>query len=169
MKTMRCVYQGENIELYEYVPTLLCPVYYDFEPMTFVRRIRYLFDYLQKGHYRIYYLKVVDDLIGYCVIAPGGRRLKCSTSDDIIVGPYFIKKDERRKGYSKILINATLENCSYNYKRAFDWILKSNIPSIRTTEACGFSWYGELNVVGKMRKLVEMPNGKYTIYIKKNG
>ena len=169
MKTMRCVYKKENIELHEYVPTLFSPLYCNFEPMSLVRRARFLFDYLHKGRYRVYYLKIDNDIVGYCYIAPGGRRLNCSTNDDIVVGPYYIKEQYRGKGLSEILIKASLENNSYTYSVAYEWVLKKNIPSIKACEACGFIKYGELNVVGKMRRLVEVSDGKYIIFMKKNG
>ena len=169
MRTMRCVYKIENIELHEYVPTLFSPLYCNFEPMSLVRRIRFLFDYLHKRAYRVYYLKVDNDIVGYCFITPGGRRLNCSTNEDIVVGPYYIQERYRGKGLSEILINTSLANSAYSYKTAYAWVFKKNIPSIKACEACGFIKYGELNVVGKIRRLVEVPNGKYIIFMKKNG
>lgn len=164
MKTLRCIYKNENIELHEYIPTLFSPLYCNFELMTFVRRARFLGEYIRKNKYRVYYLLVDGDVVGYCVVTPGGRRLKCSTSSDIVIGPYYIKPCFRGKGFSKKLISLTLKNCGYKYMYAYDWIEKSNTSSIRATEGCGFKKYGELNVVGMLRKLVIVKTGDDYIY-----
>lgn len=158
---------GNGYSLYEYTPNFFRLLYINFEPMRFARRIRLLIEYMGKGSYKVYYLKADENFVGYCLIAPGGRRLKCSSDNDIVCGPYFIRKEERGKGYAKILLNSSLENCRYQYKNAFVWIKKTNIPSIKTSEACGFRKCGELDVIGKTHKLVETPDGEYNIYMKK--
>lgn len=158
----------KGYSLHEYVPSFFHLLYMDFEPMTLTRRIRLLIEYLGKKKYKVYYLKVKEHFVGHCLIAPGGRRLKCSSTNDIVCGPYYIKKEERGKGYSKLLLNASLENCSYEYEKAYVWIKKTNIPSIKTSEACGFKKCGELDVVGKNHRLIECSDGKYNIYMKKN-
>ena len=90
-------------------------------------------------------------------MAPGGRRLKCSSAEDIVIGPYYIKKSERGKGYSVRLIRLVLINTQFRY--AFDWVEKSNTASCRASEACGFKKVGELNVTSHLRKLVIVDNG----------
>ena len=59
--------------------------------------------------------------------------------------------------------------CSYNYKRAFDWIEESNVASIKTSEACGMRPEGSrLDVVGITRKLVEAKDGEEIVYVYDN-
>lgn len=59
----------------------------------------------------------------------------------------------------------TLQNCTYNYIFAYDWIHIDNHASIRTSEACGFVQdVRRLNVVGVMRKLVLDDNGNNIIF-----
>lgn len=164
MKTMRCVYKNENVELHEYVPTFFSPLYCNFEPMRLVRRFRFLGEYIRKGKYLVYYLMIDKVPVGYCVVTPGGRRLKCSSASDIVIGPYFIDPKFRGKGYSKLLISLTLQCCKYYYEYAYDWIDKNNLASIHATESCGFEKFGELNIEGLMRKLVEAPVGEDNVY-----
>ena len=157
---------ADGYEFYEFTPSIRHLMYIAIHPMNIKRKIRLLGEHLHKGSYKVYYLEVHGALVGYCLIAPGGRRLKCSTPNDIVVGPYYVKKDERGKGYSKIILRTALDYCSYQYKNAFDYIKKTNLPSIKTSEACGFKTCGELNNVGILHRLVEHPNGEYLIYKK---
>lgn len=164
MKTTRCVFQDANIELHEYVPSFFQPLYCNFEPMRIVRRLRLWGEYFRKGSYLVYYLMIGKIAVGYCVVTPGGRRLKCSTSSDIVIGPYFIEPSFRGKGYSKLLISLTLKYCRYFYDYAYDWIDKNNIASIHATESCGFEKCGALNVSSLLRRLTIVENGDDYIY-----
>ena len=112
----------------------------------------------------VYYLVVDGVIIGYNIIAPGGRRLKCSTPNDIVVGPLFVDPVCRGRGYSTILMKLPLLYSPYDYERAFDWIEESNIPSIKASKACGFKEYGRLTVKGFFRRLVEDKNGDEIIF-----
>lgn len=155
--------EGE-FSLFEYRPTIISPLLVPFEPLRLIRRLRFWKEILSGG-YRVYYLAESDILVGHCVVAPGGRRLTVSTKHDIVVGPYFIVPEHRGKGYAKVLVRMTLQNCTYNYRNAFDWIHIENLASIKTTEACGFMLEGhKLNVEGWTRKLVLDDNGSYLIY-----
>ena len=166
MYTNRLTLVGKDgkYSLYEYVPTISTPLAINFEKMRIIRRLRFCYEFI-KGKYKVYYLADGDILVAYCVVTPGGRRLTVSKKNDIVLGPYFVAPEHRGKGYSEILVKMTLENCTYDYKNAFDWIHIDNYASIKTTEACGFVQEGHrLNVVGKMRKLVLNDNGNNIIY-----
>ena len=150
--------------LYEYRPTICKPLAMEFERLRTVRRFRLWYELL-KGGYKVYYLAYTDTLVGYCVVTPGGRRLPVSTKKDIVLGPYFISPEYRRKGYAEILVRMTLQYCSYEYKFAYNWIHDDNYASIKTSQACGFVQEGHrLNVEGLTRKLVLKSNGDNIIY-----
>lgn len=104
-KVLKKVYEDPmgKVALYEYTPTLFAPLYCNFEPLKIERRLRLLGEYLRKGRYKVYYLSVDGVLVGYNILAPGGRRLSFSTSRDIVSGPAFIDPDHRNKGYFKLL------------------------------------------------------------------
>ena len=165
MSRLSLVAEESGLSLYEYRPTLYRPLLVHFQPMPFVRRCRYLKEYLHKGHYRVYYLLDPDRIpLGFCVVTPGGRGLKCSAKNDIILGPYYVDKAARGNGYAKKIIRMVLDNYPEQYECAYDWILKSNIPSVRASESCGFLPVSDLNIVGMMRKPVLTQDGKYTLY-----
>lgn len=163
-ENMRLVAQEGNTRLFEYLPSLLAPLALPFEQLRLVCKLRFCYEYLHAGHYKVYYLAVDDEFVGYCVVTPGGRRLSLTTKNDVVLGPYFILPEHRGKGYAKILVSMTLRYCTYDYNIAFDWIHKSNIPSIRISEACGMYVDGKIDVVGRFRKLVTKEDGPYFIY-----
>ena len=163
-KRISLIYTEGDISLYIYYPTPFSPLYCHFEKMTLSRRVRLLIEYLSKGCYKVFYLVSGDELIGYCVVAPGNRRLKLSSEKDIVLGPYFIDPTFRGKGYAKTLIRLILKCGGLKYRYAYDYINKTNIPSIKATLACGFNKCGELDIVGFFHKLIESQDGEYNIY-----
>lgn len=161
---MKIVRNVGGVQLYEFEPSLFSPMALPMEQLSMIRRGRLLLEYLCGG-YKVYYLKINDDFVGYCVVSPGGRRLRCSKKNDIVIGPYYILPEWRGKGYAKILVKMTLKFCTYDFNEVYCWIHHMNIPSIRTVEACGMKPNGlHLNVVGKFRKLVLDKNGNYIVY-----
>ena len=163
---MKLICVESNFRLYEFKPTIFSLVAFPMEKLTIIRRCRFLKEYFCGG-YKVYYLQIENNFVGYCFVTPGGRRLKCSTNRDIVIGPYFILPQFRGKGYAKILINMVFTNCTYNFKNIFCWIHETNIPSIRTVESCGMTTIGRrLNVVGKLRKLELNELGDYIVYKK---
>ena len=96
------------------------------------------------------------------MVSRGGRRLKCSSAEDIVLGPYYVKKEHRGKGYSKQMVQMVLAHNDFRY--AFDWVEKDNIASCRTSEACGFEKVGELNVSRWLRRLTMVEQGDDHIY-----
>ena len=154
--------EKNKLRLLEYDPTLFHLLYVDFEPMRLIRRVRLISEFIRRGRYKVYYLEVGGNLVGHCVVTPGGRRLKCSTNDDIVLGPYFVKESERGKGYSNKLISMVLEYCSFEY--AYDWVDKKNIASRKASEACGFVPFAELNVKRPFRSLIIVEHGEDIVY-----
>ena len=163
---MKLISTESNFRLYEFKPTLFSLIAFPMEKLTIIRRCRFLYEYFCGG-YKVYYLQVDDNFVGYCCVTPGGRRLKCCTNNDIVIGPYFILPQFRGNGYAKILINKTFENCTYHFNNIFCWIHESNIPSIKTVEACGMTTIGlRLKVIGKLRRLSLNESGDYIVFKK---
>ena len=162
MNAPKLVKERNHLRLLEYDPTLLHLLYVDFEPMRFIRRMRFISEYVRKNRYKVYYLEVEGQLVGHCVVTPGGRRLKCSTKKDIVLGPYYIKESERGKGYSTEMISIVLDYCSF--ENAYDWIEKKNLASRKASEACGFIPVAELDVKKPFRTLVIVDHGEDIVY-----
>lgn len=168
---MKLVYQDKKIKLYQFEPKLFRLYNFNLQNHSVITRIRYLIDYLQKGRYVIYYMFFHDNVIGECVITPGGRRLRCSTKNDIVIGgPYFIVPEQRGKGFSELLIKLSLQYCKYDWAYAFDYIKRDNIPSIKTTIKCGFEKVGEINInkLTHVMKATEA-DGQFFVYCLHHG
>lgn len=167
-KKLKLIVDNGDIQLFEYIPSVFKPLAIPFERLTLTRRCRFLYEYLHWGHYKVYYLAILKEFVGYCVVTPGGRRLWISNKDDVVLGPLFILSKYRGKGFAKLLVRLTLKHCSYDYRAAYDWIHYSNLASIRTSEACGFKLEGSrLDIVGLNRKIQPKENGEYAVYVYK--
>lgn len=161
-KMRKVVEDGEYV-LWEYTPTLFKPLFGNMDQPSFTRRVRFMLEYLMKGSYKVYYLEVNGTLVGYNVFAPGGRRLKCATRKDLVSGPSYVLPEHRGNGYIGILKRMVFKNCCNGYDYVYAWISKENIASINAYSKVGYDVnYGELKIVGKMRKLIQTPKGKGT-------
>ena len=163
-KGLTLLHQEGNKSCYIYEPSPVKLLYRHFEKMTLSRRVRLLLEYFAKGRYKVFYLAVDGELVGHCVVAQGNRRLKCSGTEDIVLGPYFVDPKFRGCGYAKDIVRMTLHNSGINYRYAYDYIKKANIPSVKATLACGFEKCGELDIVGFFHKLVAGKDCEYDIY-----
>lgn len=165
---MKKIYEEENFSLYEFKPSILKPFKINLEPLTLRRRIRFIKAYFTG--FKVYYLKQNGNYIGYCLVQNGkDNRYKFSTSKDIIVGPYFISKNYRGKRLSVKLLDIVLHKIRLEYRFAYDYIQKENIPSIRASEAVGFEYYSDANVSRFLRRIIlcEEPEGEYVVLRKK--
>jgi len=166
MKRLSLIKTFNEVELYVYTPSLFQPLLKNLEKMSLKRRLRYFRNYCRKGKYLVYYLKKGEQFIAMCVACNGGGglKLKCTSQEDIVLGPYYVIPSERGKGYAKMLIGMVLENYPTEYRYAFDLISKKNTPSLKASQAMGFEVYEEIKLVGLLRrhKVVEN-NGTYYI------
>ena len=160
---MRKIAQEGEFVLWEYHPTLFRLLYKDIDKISYIRRIRLMMEYFSKGRYKVFYLEVNGKIVGYDVFCPGGRRLKCSTPKDLVSGPLYIIPQYRGLGYATILKKMILKYCCVGFDYVYSWIAKSNIASIKSYEKVGFDMdFGELKIVGRLRKLKQVEKGKGT-------
>ena len=96
-KKMKLIAEDGDTKLFEYFPSVFNQLAIPFENLRLIRRLRFLYEYIHKGHYKVYYLSVQNIFVGYCVVAPGGRRLWVAEKDDVVLGPYFIQSQLRAK------------------------------------------------------------------------
>lgn len=140
-RTCKHIINDNDLSVYEYNPSLLHLLAVPLEPLSIARRFRFITEIIHGG-YSVYYLVKDDFIVGYCVVIPGGRRLKCSSKQDGVIGPLYICPEYRGKGLSEVIVRQSL-NCSlHKYKSFYCWIHKDNIPSRRSLEACGFKPLG---------------------------
>lgn len=160
---MKRVLEQDGLELFEYIPTRIKPFYIDMEPITIMRRFRFLIDF--HYGYKVYYLKKDGEYVGYCTITNGKNpRFWFASEKDILVGPYFVEESYRGKGYSTKMVDWVIHKCGLSWKNAFLYILNTNIPSIRVVEKLGGTKI--FNVHNTFyRKLVKKDSGEYGIHL----
>lgn len=141
----------DGMKLYFYKPTIFHPLLKEFAPMLKNRRLRFLRNYFRPGKYSVYYLEVNEELVGMCVVTPGGPglKLKC-TKEDIVLGPDYIKPEQRGKGYAKTLLRWVLEmHPKYDY--AYAIVSNSNKASQRSAIAAGLKPIKYVRLRGLLR------------------
>lgn len=118
------------------------------------RKLRFWGQYLRGSV--VYYLESNGDLVAYCVATKGGGRYSFSTSKDILLTPYYVKKEYRGNRYSEILINAVLNDRELKYEKVYDWIKKKNAPSLKCSLACGMRIVSSVRLNNRLVRMFKL-------------
>jgi len=156
---------GGGYSIYEFNPSPRRLFYKKMGNSSIQNRIRFLLEFV-KG-YKVYYLIIEKNIVAYCVISKGGGRYSFARKEDIVVGPYFVEKEERGKHYSEILVSELVLYDGIQYNDAYDWIRKTNIPSLRCSDNVGFKIIGTADVVKPFRRILLRKDGSGEYYILK--
>lgn len=166
-KKLFFIKQIEDIRYYKYTPKLFrwyINDYPEYETITLSHFIRMTIEYLNGG-FHVYYMKSKDDeILGYIVVAKGGRRLTCSTKDDIVLGPIWICPSKRGRGIGTKGIHAVLHELGEPYQFAYEYIKTHNNASIRSVEKNGFICLGYGQERGLLRKVYPSKEGMDYIF-----
>lgn len=138
----------------------------DIEKHSKKQKMRMFLEWIWGG-YSVYYISLNDELVGYVLIASGGRRITCSTRKDIVLGPYYILKEKRGLGLMSKALTAVLHDLDLLYENAYCYIKKDNVASLRTAIKSGFEIVGQAEMRGKLRKLFLTDNKNSNFYIVK--
>lgn len=113
--------------------------YPEYRKPTFKHAVRMFIERL-RGGYHVWYMLDAESgrVCGYLVVARGGRRLSCSSRQDIVIGPVWICPALRGKGLGTKGIRAVLLDLGERYRYAWEYIKTHNIASIRSVEKNGF-------------------------------
>lgn len=161
---MKKLYEENEMSIYEYNPSMFKPFYINLEPLSFRRRVRLFLAYF--SGFKVYYLKYKDNYVGYCLVQSGkDRRYKFADEKDIMVGPYFIHENYRGQKLSIVLLDFVLNKVKLDFRYAYDYIHKSNVPSIKASKAVGFKFFSDANVSKILRRieLCASGHGEYII------
>ena len=114
----------------------------------------------------IIYMKKKDEIVGYCLLEPGGGRYPDISVNDIVISPYVIKEEQRGKGYGTELLSA-VKNIINNKKKIYAMVKKDNIPSVRAMEKAGYSRIAFADVSGFLRKYSfnSVETSEYYVYV----
>ena len=159
----------DGIEYYNFKPTIGKWYYKNYPGYTkhsLSHNIRMFIEYLEGG-YEIFYMVRAGEgggILGYLLVARGGRRLKCSSIDDIVLGPIWVKPDLRKQGIASKGISAVLHNLDITYRYAYEYIQPTNISSIRTVEKNHFDLYGSGSSKGLMKRIENDGSKEFLIY-----
>jgi RimJ/RimL family protein N-acetyltransferase len=163
--SLKFVCNISGYSFYEFRPTLLKLFYVNLEKLYLRKRLRFYLAYFTG--YSVYYMKCEDEYVGYCVIANGkASRYRFADKDDIIIGPYYICDKFRGKKLSIFMIDTLLNQIGLQYKNAYDYIAKKNIPSIKASERVGFRYMSDatLSRFSRQIRLCDEGCGDYLIY-----
>lgn len=119
------------------------------------------------GGYSIYYAARDNSIVGYITVARGGRRITLSNKKDIVLGPYYTLEAMRGQGIASSMIETALHYLGLKYERAFCYIKKTNVASLKASAKSGFSHASEAEICGPLRKLYPVNLGKGSFYIMK--
>lgn len=150
-------------KIYAYKPSLFRMFYRNYEKQTPQRFIRFLFE-LHKG-YTVYYLEKDENIVAYSVVSKGGGRYHFAENSDIVVGPYFVLEEYRGNHYSEILVSEILNHIETDYRYAFDWVKKTNEPSLKCSDRVGFRIVNTADIIPPLRKIVVRNNDSGEYYI----
>ncbi len=120
-----------------------------------------------EGGYCIYYAAQSDKIVGYVLVAKGGRRIRCSSKEDIVIGPYYTLKELRGQGFATKMIDAVLHDIGIEFKDAYLYIKKTNTPSIKAASKCGCRIICDAAIKGLLRNIISVKDGEGQFYILK--
>lgn len=138
----------------------------DIEKHSKRQRIRMLIELLWGG-YSVYYAGQGEAILGYVLVACGGRRITCSKKTDIVLGPYYTLAAKRGHGIMFCLLENILHELEIPYESAYCYIKKDNVASIKVASKCGFEIVGQAEMHGILHKLYLTQNNSSKFYIVK--
>ena len=124
--------------------------------------LRMCLEYFEGG-YQVFYAVEDKKIKGYSLIARGGRRLKCSSTNDIVIGPYYVAKQYRNNGFASKMIRDVLYQLEIKSVNVFMYIKKTNISSIKVAEKNGARYIGNAGMRGFLRRIYLQDKGLFYV------
>lgn len=162
---------GESVDgLYAYVfypqLRLLLPSY--FGTLSLRRRIRFLGAYI--AGYKVFYLGVPDEngktgemAVEYMIQRGNDFRYPYSDKRDIWIGPAFVRESYRGHGYQLYVQQHFINKEDYRF--AYGYVKKDNIPSFKTLVKDGYEIISDARVTPILRRVRPCAEGKGNFYI----
>ena len=133
MKKFTYLKEIDGFRYYVYKPSLLYPYYNGYKDdrhYSLKHKIRMILEQLSGNGYRVYYLETSEQKVGYCVVRyGGGKNLKWSGKNDLILGPLRVKQMYQGNGFATKLVHSILFNLESFFQNS-KW-LNENTP-VRT-------------------------------------
>lgn len=118
------------------------------------KKIRFFVQYLQGS--KVYYLETKSELAAYCVITKGGGKYSFSDGNDVVLSPFFVKKEYRGNHLAEYLIRATLKHGDFKYNKIYAWAKKTNIASCKSLHNCGLTKIATATLSNKLIRIFRL-------------
>lgn len=162
---LKIVYNNDDFQILKYFPTIRKPFYVNMEPLTLAKRMRFAID-LFYG-YRVYYLLMKESkaIVSYCTVTNGKNpRYWFANGSDVIIGPYYTDPLYRGKGYAGKLVEQIVTKIEINRKKAYAYIWKTKVASIRIMEHVGGQHIFNVHNTW-LHRLKKSSDGEYAVYV----
>lgn len=166
MNDLTYVKTVDEIEYYRFKPKFgkwYYKNYSGYRKHSLPHNVRMTIEYLEGG-YEIFYMIQGGRVLGYLLVSRGGKRLKCSSRDDIVIGPIWVEPELRNTGIASKGISAVLHDLDITYKYAYEYIQPTNVSSIRTVEKNSFDLYGTGSSKGMLKRIESDGSEEFLIY-----
>lgn len=141
-----------------------------FEPLSLRKRIRYLLSWWHGAV--VFYMKLADETLAYCLLEPGGGRYPFLTERDWVVSPYIVREDLRGMGVGTLLLRDIRTHRLLDDRRnVYAFVRKNNIPSLRAMDKAGWRVFAHARNAGLQRKylLAPEPEAGYLVFLANGG
>lgn len=141
-----------------------------FEPLSLRKRIRYLLSWWHGSV--VFYMKLSDETLAYCLLEPGGGRYPFLTKRDWVVSPYIVREDMRGLGIGTLLLQDIRSHRLLDDRReVYAFVRKNNIPSLRAMDKAGWSVFAHARNAGLQRKYLLAPETEagYLVFVANGG
>lgn len=166
-KSLRFLKTQDGIDFYRFHARLF---HYFYIPMAEYeglrsRMIRETIDLL-RGRYRVIYMAMGDQIIGYGIITRGGGRNRFCTRRDAVLCSLYVDPSQRGKGCGRTLVRVLSQLAGVWAKGLYEYVKPDNLPSVRAAEANGFRKIGTAAFFGRLKLIKPDPQGPLHIYWK---
>lgn len=137
-----------------------------FEPLPLRKRVRYLLSWWHGSV--VFYMKLDDQTLAYCLLEPGGGRYPFLSKRDWVVSPYIVREDMRGLGIGTLLLQDIRTHRLLDDGRdVYAFVRKNNIPSLRAMDKAGWRVFAHARNAGLQRKylLAPEPEAGYLVFL----
>jgi len=138
----------------------------NYQEINLKKRIRFLMSCLL-GDYMFYMKDKDKKIIGYCLLEPRGWRYPFIDKNDVVISPYVIKPEYRKKGFgTKLLKDITNYVEDATKARIFAIVRINNTASLIAMKKAGYKVWGNVKISGMFRKYIKSDkNSVFVVYV----
>lgn len=170
-KKMKHVYSDGEYDYYIFSPSVF-QLYYKNEPITEIPSYRKTFShklrqllYLFGAKYKILYLAQGENILGYIVFCSSRNWIvKGTDKRDVYTIFIYVYPKERKKGYSKKLLQYFLSNTNIPYRYSYKTIYDTNPDSIMSAKKMGYTFLYPIKKTKFLKTANKVETSNYGLY-----